>query len=182
MVAFQARYALYVGGLVALYFSVKRKKRSEILVRDVHESQGKLSRFLRSTRALEAGLKKALLEPREPDNRLASEELAQLAEGFRVAVRQDFRNTSSIQDPRAVHFVRKVRDALPAGETSEQSGSPPSAPEILAPDDLEARRRLLKAHAASLDLIEFLQVELGVQASARVDVSDLIILPRQIGL
>jgi len=105
---------------------------------------------------------------------VVAEELQREVTRFRTAVRAAFQQSALARDPRARHFALKVSDALPREPPSLDPGA--AAPEPLWNlDDPKLRLRMHAAHEAALDLIEFLQAELG--SSRRLAVFDLSIDP-----
>jgi len=160
VIAFPARYIVYGGGLLAVWISARRRKRAATEPRPP-AGTGAPSRLLARSRALQEGLRQVLLGAPAAADDPAGAELRRSAAHFRTSVREDFEPSPMGRDSRAAHFVRRVLDALP---------------ETLDAGDPQLRPRLHATHEAAIDLIEFLQVELGT--GSRLAVADLRLDPR----
>jgi hypothetical protein len=153
MIAHMVRPLTYLGLLIVLWASTKQRERRAA---EPQPAPAPLESVLSSTRVLQQGLRHALLGVGEAATS------GDPAERFRELA-LDLEHSALGRDPRARHYLAKLGAALPQDPTD--------------PEDPALRDHLLTAHEAALDLIEFLQAELGRVSLAAVDALRIEALP-----
>lgn len=165
--AFPLRYLAYAGGLFALWSMTARKGKERASDEERRAGTAGLRRLLAPARELEGALRDLLLgthDGAEAADGPAPAPAAALAEFLEVA--EDVGGAPHSRDPRAVlHYVAKVRAGLEGVDLERAVAPGPSSTTI----DEDVLERLLAAHAAVLDLVAFLQVELDLPRAARLD-------------